>query len=259
MTQPTIGLQIYTVWEAFMNGNDPEGLFRQIRALGYEAVELYNTMLFYPAERIRDALAAADLRCCSMSIEWNCGEKGLSDWIRYNEVLGNRRLFINSAVPAALRKRESLRGIVRTLNDWHDELQSAGFTTGYHAHYTDFFMVDGVSSYDRILQGTPEDFCMVVDTGNMLSAGANPIHYLRKYPGRSPVVHLKPFDWTRQTGATMIGEDSFDWPTLLRACLDDGKADSLVVEYSSYARYQPLEAAALCYNRLQPMLQAAAK
>lgn len=252
MKAPIIGVQSYSIRQAFLF-EDPLGTLKKVREMGYDAIEVHDVMSRFEAAQLADWLKEAELKCCGMAVSWH-EQPDFDKVMRYNEELGNKLMVISSAIPSELRRRDKLKAIIARLNELNDIARAEGFTMGYHAHYTDFFMVDGVSSWDRIMQGTDETFCMQIDTGNMLSAGAYAVHYLNKYPHRSPSVHLKPFDIRIHSGSTMIGEDSFDWPKLIDACIDVGGADTMVIEYSSYQRYGPLEAVRLCCEKLRALL-----
>lgn len=254
MKKVTLGLQIYSVREAF--AREPLETLKKVAVLGYEAVELTTMVAQWDPAQIKEWFEEAGLRCCGMTTGWSyiLPDK-LEGWLRFNEILGNNCFVIGSAPVADLRKRDKLKDIIKTLNEVHATAKAAGFTTGYHAHYTDYFMVDGVSSWDRIMQGTPEDFSMVLDTGNMMTVNADPIHYLNKYPNRSPLVHLKPYDKIKGTSATMMGDDTFDWPLLVDTCVNVGGANTLIVENSNYQLYTPWEAVTLFSERLIPMLK----
>ncbi len=255
MKRPTVGLQIYTFNKEYFWEGNPLDVLKQIKAMGYDAVELYNSPLFHEAEQVKHWLDEAGLPCCSMMVDWVCTDDDkFRECIRHCKIIGCDRLIIASAVAADLKKRDKLPGIIDRLKELQEMAKAEGIYVGYHAHFSDFFMVDGVSSFDRIMQGTPDDFGMIIDTGNLLSADVDCIHYFNKYPNRSPVVHLKPFDKKISSGSTMIGEDSFDWPKLIDTCIDVGGADTLVVEYASFNRFKADEAAQLCYDRLNELL-----
>ena len=254
MNKLALGIQIYTVRDDFKN--NPLETLKRLSALGYEAVELTTMVADWDPLQLKEWFDEAGLRCCGMTTGWSyvLPDK-IDSWIEFNKRLGNDRFVVGSAPLADLRERDALKNVIKILNEVYEKAKANGFATGYHAHSTDFFMVDGVSSWDRIMQNTPDDFSMVIDTGNMLSAGADPIHYINKYPGRSPLVHLKPFDAKGATGATMIGEDSFDWNILIDTCINTGSAHTLIVEYSNTRRFDPWTASEMCYDKITKILK----
>ncbi len=263
MKKPLIGVQMYAVRDEFQK-MPSENLYRtlkSIKEMGYDAVEMNYWTLnedhdVESPEVLKEWLTEIGLICNSMLISWKTLEpENLEECFRDNEKIGNKRIVIGGASKEELRSYQGMKRVIKTLNDANEAAKKAGFYMGYHAHAGDFYMVDGVSSWDRIMQETPQDFGMIVDTGNMMDGLADPIHYFNKYPGRSPVVHLKPYDKKFYGAATMIGEDSFDWNELVRTSVEVGKADTLMIEYTNYTRYQPMEAIKLCYEKLLPIIE----
>ncbi|MEG2316881.1 MAG: TIM barrel protein, partial [Clostridia bacterium] len=174
--------------------------------------------------------------------------------MRYSEAIGNKRIGVASAPVKALSERRTLEEVIQHLNWVHEQATRANMEIGYHAHKTDFAVVDGKTVWDRIFENTPESFAMILDTGNALAGGVWSVPLLEKFPGRSPWVHLKPFS-LKDLGATMIGDDDFDWPSLLKACVELGGADTLTVEYSNNDRYEPMTAVRMCIERLRAYME----
>lgn len=244
-----IGLEMYSVREAY--AGDPLGTLKAISGMGYQAVEFYggedNNL---PAEQANEYLDACGLYCCSYQPNWEfVQEDTIERTLRFAQEMNTRWVGVASAPPAMLTNREGVNAVIRHLNRINEIAVASGFRLGYHAHKTDFVTVDGKTAWDRIFEETPDSFTMVLDTGNALAGGAWSVPLLRRYPHRSPWVHIKPYSFKDQ-GATMIGEDEFDWPDLLNACVQDGGAQIMIVEYSNNARYQPMEAVKLCAGRL---------
>ena len=249
-----IGLELYSVREAF--AENPENTLKKVANLGYACVEFCNdTLDLFEAERLNDALAAAGLYCCGYLTSWSDMQTdNYARMLRYNEKLHNPYIAIGSAPVAMLRSREGVKKVIAHMNAMHSIAGNEGFRFGYHNHETDFVMVDGVSAWDRIMDAMPEDFLMVLDTGNALAGGAQSVPILQRHPGRSPWVHVKPYSETLEGYDTMIGEDSFDWPKLLDACIRLGGARILTVEYGRRRKYEPFYGAKLCIEGLKANL-----
>ena len=245
-----IGLEIYGVRAEF--AADPEGTLAELGKMGYAGVEFYGGIENnLEPSRCVQALAAANLKCLGFQPNWDfILEDTLEDTLRYSAAVGNRRIGIASAPPQMLTRRDTLEEVIKTINKAYETAAKAGFQIGYHAHKTDFVVVDGKTAWDRIFEATPKDFAMILDTGNALAGGAWSVPLLEKFPQRSPWVHIKPYSFKDQ-GATMIGEDDFDWPVLLKACVELGGADTMTIEYSNNARYDPMTASRLCIQALR--------
>jgi sugar phosphate isomerase/epimerase len=250
-----VGLELYSVREDFEK--DPEKTLKKLSTMGYNGVEFFGKEFrLFPAERIRDALAVNGLECYGYLTGWD--DMQLDSYeavLEYNRVLGNKRIAIGAAPASMLNNRGDLKRVIDHLNVMHGIAKKSDFLFGYHNHHTDFVMVDGVTAWDRIFENTPEDFLMVLDTGNALEGGARSIPILRKFPNRSPWIHVKPYKTGNQGHLTMIGEDSFDWPELIEACVETGGAKVLTIEYGQRQQYTPFFGAEICLKRLKIELE----
>ena len=249
-----IALEMYSVRNEFKD--DPQKTLDAVAAMGYDGVEFwggeYNNL---PAKECVDALKKAGLKCMGYQPNWDFVLKDtLSRTFEYSAAIGNHRIGIASAPVEMLGQRDTLEQVIEHLNWAYEEAQKAGFEIGYHTHKTDFVIVDGKTAWDRIFEGVPAGFKMVLDTGNALAGGAWSVPILEKFPGRSPWIHIKPFSLKDQ-GATMIDDDDFDWRRLLKACVELGGADTLTVEYSNSAKYDPMTAVKMCVERLRAHME----
>ncbi len=96
------------------------------------------------------------------------------------------------------------RSTAFTLQDWRwnaeqfntigAKVSAAGLKFGYHNHTMEFHKTDGVVPYDELLRLTdPAHVTMEMDCGWVTVGGANPVDYLRKYPTRITMLHVKDF------------------------------------------------------------------
>jgi sugar phosphate isomerase/epimerase len=249
-----LGVQMYTLRDDY--ARDAEGTLKKIKAMGYDGIELYggeeNNL---PTEKLNELLAKTGLKVFGYQPNWAfVQEDTVERTFEFCRSMGITRIGVASAPIEMLPHRDTLEKVIAHLNKMNELARKAKFQLGYHTHKTDFVVVDGKTAWDRIFENTPKDFTMVLDTGNAMVGNADSISLLKKFPGRSPWVHLKPFK-PDVLGATMVGEDAFNWPELLETCVKLGKTDTMLVEYSNYARYQPMEAAALCCKKIRELMK----
>ena len=121
-----------------------------------------------------------------------------------------------------------------TLDDMHESadrfnriaesISRAGMRFAYHTHGMDFRRYGNVVAFDDMVQRTdPQHVSFQLDFGNVIAVNADPIAYLRKYPNRFILGHLK--DWTKlnplDTEAipprAPFGEGVIDWKKILQA------------------------------------------
>ena len=114
----------------------------------------------------------------------------------------------------------------------------------------EFKELDGEKPWDTFFGNTRKDVVMQLDTGNAMHGGADPLPYLKKYPGRALTVHLKAF--SKKDPKALIGEDDLDWKAIFEACETIGGTRWYIVEQESYA-FPPLECVKRCLDNLRKM------
>lgn len=70
-----------------------------------------------------------------------------------------------------------------------------GFKTCYHNHTHEFRMDQGKTVLDTYLENTVSSHVMELDVGWVLTAGVDPIGFMKKYPGRIGAIHIKACNW----------------------------------------------------------------
>jgi sugar phosphate isomerase/epimerase len=93
------------------------------------------------------------------------------------------------------RSRAQLDRLAERLNAAGREYRSLGLAFGYHNHDVDFVPVEGVVSFDYLMERTePAVVGLELDVGWLAVAGMNPVDYLRRYAGRVLACHMKDYD-----------------------------------------------------------------
>ena len=139
-----------------------------------------------------------------------------------------------------------------------------GMTLLYHNHDFEFLKIDGKYALDILYDSVPADLLQTeLDMCWVNVGGENPSEYLRKYTGRSPVVHLKDFAGSKSENMyeligiekkaeaapqkfefRPVGSGKQDFPSILEAAKDAG-AEWVVVEQDNPSMgLTPLECAA---------------
>jgi sugar phosphate isomerase/epimerase len=261
-----IGLQLYTVRDQLQK--DFDGTLKQVAAAGYQEVEMAG---FYQrtAAQVRASLAAAGLSCPSAHYPLIELMTGLDDKIAYAKDLGLRymicafpwvadpsRFGTASKNPMAMAMAIA-NGL--TLDDWKwnaeqfnrigEQTQKAGIQFGYHNHDLEFKKFDDVMGYDEILRGTNARLVKLeLDCGWMAVAGHDPAAYLRKYPSRYSMLHVKderdlskPTTSLMGASATELGRGKIDYKPIFEAA-KDAHITHYFVEQEAFPDAPPFEA-----------------
>lgn len=243
MEKIKLGLQIYAVREAFEE--DSAETFQRIAQMGYECVELNCWTMKKEPQFYLDALTAAGLECCSCMAGWaQLVPEKLEETVSQCKAMGVRRMVISMVEANRLKEDPAYpKEAVAYMNCLIERFAKEGIAIGYHSHDIDCTRVEeNKSFYAMVMENTPEQFSMVMDTGNTWGGGDEPLEYLRKFPGRSPLLHLKGYG--REKGyLTPLWETETDWNTLLTTALDRCGTETIIVEFGKRGEYDPFDRA----------------
>ena len=268
-----IALQLYSVRDEAQK--DFPGVLAQVKAMGYDGVELAGLYGFAPAE-VKKLLDDVGLKAISAHVPYEVMIAAPE------EVLGGYALLGCSwvVVPYMMEELrfggakydEAIAGF-RTLAQ---AAKALGMKLLYHNHDFEFACHGGKFALDILYETLNADLLETeIDTCWVRVAGQDPAAYVRKYTGRAPVVHLK--DYYMESGSSggayaLIGlaegeqpsrNESFRFkhlgagvqniPSLLSAAAD-AQAQWVVVEQDGPTEgIEPLECARLSIEYLRSL------
>lgn len=236
------GIQLYTLRDDLPE--DPEGVLQQLAQFGYSQIESFEGPLGMFLGKTPQAFAAfvqdlgMDLVASHCSIE-----EGFEQKAENAAAAGMRYLICPFIGPQAAL--DDYRRYADTFNRCGEICRSNGLRFAYHNHHYTFFDVENAKPQDILMQATdPELVDFELDIFWLVAAGEDPLHWIRKYPGRFPLSHVK----DRLSGASMnsfsasttLGRGFVDYPTILPVAYENGMR-YFMVEQESYAGTTPLE------------------
>jgi len=258
MKKIPVGLQLYSVRYAL--AEDMRGTLAAVAEMGYSGVEFFGAP-HHSADELRAMLDDAGLVCCG----WHTPiellqEATIFPTIAYNKALGNDKFIVPWVNPEQYQRRDDWIELAKFLDGAAYTLARHGMATGFHNHYAEFLPLEGEWPWYTLFDHAAPEVIMQFDTGNALAgnAGVDVVDVIRRYPGRSRSVHLKPFAKSLAAkdpeAATRpaIGEDEIPWADFFDACESVGGVEWYIVEYESDA-YPPLEAVRRCLQALRDM------
>lgn len=186
-----IALQLYSVCEDMEK--DFEGTLKKVKELGYDGVE-FAGLFGKSAADVKALTEKYHLTPISAHVPFvdmmADPEKVLGDYAE----IGCR--FV--AIPYLTEEyRPGTDGFQKTIDGARllgEVAKKKGIQLLYHNHDFEFVKLDGKYALDILYDTLPADLLQTeLDTCWVKVAGEDPSAYLRKYAGRSPVVHLKDF------------------------------------------------------------------
>jgi sugar phosphate isomerase/epimerase len=252
-----LGIQLYSVRDLLPK--DFAGTLKQVGDLGFREVESAG---YYDksVSEIKIALKNAGLKLVSAHYASDDLHKKLDSILEFNHDLGVEYIicsFPGFKDPARLAKLKG-RDIVKafTLDDWRwnaeqfntfgDKVKAAGMKFGYHNHTMEFREQDGVVPFAELMRLTdPTKVTIEMDCGWVIVGGGDPIHYLRTYPKRISMLHVK--DFKRPAGDTAtsgpikgepvieeLGRGSIDYAPIFAEAAKGGNIKHCFVEQEGF-------------------------
>ncbi len=239
-----LGLQLYSVRQLLPK--DFDGTLKDVGALGYREVESAGYFDHTSAE-VKQAMAAANLHLVSAHHSSDDLHKRLDEIIAFDKEVGVTYIICASPSfkdPSTPKNPD--RNHAFTLDDWRwnadqfnqfaDKVIAAGMRFGYHNHTPEFHEVDGVVPYDELMRLTdPAKVTFELDCGWVVVGGGNPIDYLKKYPTRISMLHIKDFkpDTTPPVPAE-LGTGHIDYAPIFAQAAKSGNIKHCFVEQEGF-------------------------
>jgi len=250
---------------------DPAGTLKKIREIGFGEVESAGFGNL-SARQFRRLLDEAGLVCPSAHLPFDLGNLGPA--FEDAHALGAQYAASGSlhslAVDSKPAAKASLPGMsldeakrtAEIANRIGAAAKHAGLEYAYHNHDAEFAdLGHGDIGFDLLLRETdPELVKFEIDCGWMVFAGRNPIDYLKKYPNRFPMIHVKDFLARRGENAgnaemlgAELGRGMVDYKPIFAAAKKAGLRHYFVEQEGPFSRMDPLQAARVDYDYLHSL------
>jgi sugar phosphate isomerase/epimerase len=231
-----VGLQLYSV--RTLLPKDFAGTLKQLGEIGYKEVEaagFYNK----PVEEVKAAMTAAGLRCVSAHYPLGLLKQHIDEITPFCKSLGVGYVVCSSP----MHKDPSVKGPM-TMDDWHysadqfndlaAKVETAGLKFAYHNHHAEFDAIGGVTPFDELLKNTdPKKVSFELDCGWVIIGGQDPVHYLKKYPTRIVMLHVKDFKDNKEPSVP-LGTGSIDYKPIFAAAAAGGHIKHAFVEQEEF-------------------------
>ena len=241
-----VGLELYSVREELKH--DLMGTVRAVAKMGYEDVEFYSPYFQWTdaqAKEVRKLLDDLGIRCLSTHNDFQSFEPaGLPRAIELNQIIGSKIIVMASA--GRVNGLDGWKAVAERLNQAAEKLKPLGLRAGYHNHEAEFKVVDGQRPIEVIAANTAKDVVLQFDVGTCIEAGADPVAWINKNPGRIRSMHCK--DWSPDAGKgykVLFGEGVAPWKKIFAAAEKTGGIEYYLIEQEG-SDYPPLETAERC-------------
>lgn len=215
-----IGIQLYSVMDA-MNKN-PQKSIERLAAMGYNSAELVqwggDTKVFgMPAEEFKKLCDANSMKIVSthssIQEDKNKEEEIMNRWrelFKIQKACGGKYFVIPSyGVDYTV---QGLKDMCNYFNKVGKIAKEYGLTLGYHNHSNEFQKLKDSDDvmWEYLVEHTdPQYVCFELDVYWCAKGGKDPVEYLKKYPKRVQLLHIKD-DFVIGEGTVVNFEDVFN-------------------------------------------------
>lgn len=205
------------------------GTVKQVADMGYAGVELAGTY-GRSAEEVKKILDEYKLPCVGS----HTGDRAINDAVAFHKALACK--YVGWPVfPGGLPKtEEEVKKAIKHLDERGAEYKKHGLTLYYHNHSGEFQTINGKAILDWFYENTdPHLVKAQYDVCWIYNAGVDPAAYMKKYPKRCPLLHLKDIDANKKL--TEVGSGVVNFKSIFAASEAAG-VEWYIVEQDSWSR-----------------------
>jgi sugar phosphate isomerase/epimerase len=246
------GMTLYTVRNEM--GKDPKATLKQVADLGYKYIEAvdYKEGKFYGMTPTEFKSYTKSLGLNPISVHMGSMTTDNADKLIADVKAAGFKYFIAPVPPMGMFKFDpktrklgmegSLEKLADILNTVAVKAKAAGLEFLYHNHDFEFQAnKDGVVPIDYLLEKLdPKYVNFQMDLYWVTKAGADPVAYFQKYPGRFKIWHVKDMD--SQERFAPVGQGKIDFKRILANKKLSGMKYYIVEQDQTFDGLQPMEA-----------------
>jgi sugar phosphate isomerase/epimerase len=253
-TPPTkipVGLEMYSLRDE--EQKDRMATLQAVADMGYDGVEFWGPYFEWTddyAKEVKKRLDTLGLRCFSTHTRRPYfSAENFPRAIELNHILGSRYI-----VMAHSEKVDGLDGwkqLAEVLTQAHEKVRPLGLRAAFHNYPSDFRLLGDTRPIDILAANTPKDFAFQLDTV-MMSAGADPVAFVKANPGRVKSYHLKDWSPGEDGGRVLLGEGIGPWKALFQVAESVGGVEYYLIEQEG-SRFTPMETAKRCLQNYRSL------
>lgn len=202
-----IGVQLYTV-RSLME-KDFVGTLEKVAQAGYKEVEFAGYYDRKPKE-IKKLLARLGLKAPATHQGLAVFEQQM-DWLVETAKMIGHEYVVCPWLSAEQRGTiDDYKKLAAAFNKFGEACQKAGLQFAYHNHDFEFVATEGQIPFDVLLAETDPQLVQIeIDLYWIIKAGADPLAYFAKHPGRFALCHVK--DMAAEQKMVEVGKGNIDF------------------------------------------------
>jgi sugar phosphate isomerase/epimerase len=238
------GLQLYTLRDDLPK--DPKGILKQVASFGYSQIEGYegDQGMFWNMGHTAFKSYLDDLGLYMVSSHCNINEN-FEEKAEQAAEIGMEYLICPWIGPQ--KSVDDWKKVVDLFNKCGETCKQNGIGFAYHNHEYTFKEIEGIMPQDYLMDNVDPDLVdFELDIYWVVTGGADPVAYLKKYPNRFRLCHVK--DRKKGVGpdereaSCDLGTGSINFPEVLKVASENGM-EYYILEQELYENSTPLKSA----------------
>jgi sugar phosphate isomerase/epimerase len=243
---PTFGIQLWSVKMAL--DKDPMGVLKLLSKSGYKKVESFEGMkgIFWGMKNTEFKKVMDDLGMNIISS--HCNDTGdFKSFERKAAEAGEIGMkYLICAHKGPQKSIDNFKQFADEFNECGKIAKKHGLRFAYHNHDYSFIPMNGIVPQDVMMENTDKDIVdFEMDLYWTRVADIDPVAYMKRYPNRFKLVHVKDLVKTNTAighESCIIGQGTIDYKTLLPLVAKEG-VQYMYAEQEDYRGTNELDAA----------------
>ncbi len=262
MKEHILGIQLYTIRDDM--AKDPGGTVTKLKEMGYTNIEHagYENRKFYgySVEDTKGFLNDTGIAMLSGhsflgAKQWDKSKNDFTDDWKYTiedaAAVGMKYVISPGLDESLCTNMDNFKWYMDLFNKTGELCKKAGITFAYHNESYEFnHKLDNTVLYDLFLKLTDHSVvAQQIDIGNMYETGGRAMDYLKRYPGRFNLMHVKDEIKKASTGqndsayeSTILGKGVVGVKEVVDFAMQSGTTH-FIIEQESYQGKTPLDCA----------------
>lgn len=238
------GIQLYTLRDVIPA--DPKGTLAKVASFGYNQIEGYegDQGMFWGMKNteFKSYLDGIGLNMVSSHVNIN---ENFEEKAAQAAEIGMKYLICPYVGPQ--KSMDEWKKVTDKFNTCGDICKKNGIRFAYHNHAYTFKSFSGMIPHDFVMENTnPDTVDHEMDIYWVVTGGADPIEYLKKYPNRFRLCHVKDRSKTaaadEHSASVNLGTGKIDFPKILNVAKQNGM-EYFILEQEKYENSTPLKSA----------------
>jgi sugar phosphate isomerase/epimerase len=239
------GLQLYSLRSDLPK--DPKGVLKQVAGFGYKQIESYEGKdgIFWGMTNKEFKKYMDELGMTIVSSHCNINNDFEKKAAEAGEI--GMKYLICPSLGGMNKSIDDFKKAAEKFNACGEICKKNGLRFAYHNHGYSFTEMEGQMPHEILMQNTNADLVdFEMDIYWVVTAGADPIAWFNKYPGRWKLCHVKDrkkgADAKEHDASVDLGTGTIDFKKILKAGAGKGM-EYYIVEQERYDNSTPLKSA----------------